>query len=124
VDSFTDSDLQDYLDGDPGGPVVMLNLLRFAPGGGAQKYMEYVAGFEESGLNRDYGIEVVFAGQVFPALIAEQDAQDWDMIALVRYPSRQGFFKMVHDPRYQQFEHLRTDALTASVLQPVSQLSV
>ena len=102
MDSFTDSDLQDYLDGDPGGPVVMLNLLRFAPGGGAQKYMEYVAGFEESGLNRDYGIEVVFAGQVFPALIAEQDAQDWDMIALVRYPSRQGFFKMVHDPRYQQ----------------------
>jgi hypothetical protein len=30
---------------------------------------------------------------------------------------------MVHDARYQQFEHLRTDALTASVLQPVSQLS-
>ena len=85
MDSFTDGDLQDYLDGDPGGPVVMLNLLRFAPGGGAQKYMEYVASFEESGLNRDYGIEVVFAGQVFPALIAEQDAHDWDMIALVRY---------------------------------------
>jgi uncharacterized protein (DUF1330 family) len=123
VNSFTDSGLQDYLDSDPGGPVVMLNLLRFAEGG-AQKYMEYVATFEESGVNRDYGIEVVFAGQVFPALIADQDAQDWDMIALVRYPSRQAFFSMVHDSRYQEFEHLRTDALTASVLQPVSQLSV
>jgi uncharacterized protein (DUF1330 family) len=124
MDSFTDGDLQDYLDSDPGGPVVMLNLLRFAPDQGAEKYMEYVASFEESGLNRDYGIEVAFAGRVFPALIAEQDARNWDMIALVRYPSRQAFFKMVHDPRYQQFERLRTDALTASVLQPVSQLSV
>ena len=124
MDSFTDGDLQDYLDSDPGGPVVMLNLLRFAPDQGAEKYMEYVASFEESGLNRDYGIEVAFAGRVFPALIAEQDARNWDMIALVRYPSRQAFFKMVHDPRYQQFEHLRTTALTASVLQPVSQLSV
>lgn len=124
MNNFTDGDLQDYLDSDPGGPVVMLNLLRFAPGGGAQKYMEYVASFEESGVNRDYGVEVIFAGQVFPALIAEKGAQSWDMIALVRYPSRQAFSSMVHDPRYKQFEHLRTDALTASVLQPVSQLSV
>ena len=32
------ADLKRYLAEDPGGPVVMLNLLRFAPDGGRERY--------------------------------------------------------------------------------------
>jgi len=35
--------LERLLDEDPGGPVVMLNLLRSRPGGGAVRYREYAA---------------------------------------------------------------------------------
>jgi uncharacterized protein (DUF1330 family) len=49
-------------------------------------------------------------------LVAE-DGQKWDMVVLVRYPSRQQFVDMVNDPTYQRFEHLRTEALVEAVLQ-------
>jgi uncharacterized protein (DUF1330 family) len=52
-------------------------------------------------------------------LVAE-DGQEWDMVALVPYPSRQSFTDMVHDPKYQQFEHLRTQALVEPVLEPTT----
>ena len=39
---------------------------------------------------------------------------------LVRYPSREAFSRMVAAPEYQQFTHLRTEALTEAVLQPTT----
>lgn len=36
-------DLERYLDEDPGGPVVVLNLLRFRPDGGRRRFQEYDA---------------------------------------------------------------------------------
>ena len=41
-------DLKRYLAEDPGGPVVMLNLLRFRPDGGRERYLEYVAHFRRT----------------------------------------------------------------------------
>ena len=120
---FDDDALDDYLREDPGGPVVMLNLLRFAPDGGAEKYLAYAQQFAAQGLNEKYGVEIVYGGQGFNPLVAEE-GQAWDMVALIHYPSRQNFIDMVHDPLYQQFEHLRTEALVESVLQPTSPLAV
>ena len=113
--AFDPADLDGYLAEAPDGPVVMLNLLRFAPDGAA-KYLAYAQSFEAAGINAKYGVEVVYAGQGGAALVAE-DGQQWDMVALIRYPSRQHFVDMVNDPVYREFEHLRTEALVEAVLQ-------
>jgi hypothetical protein len=42
VIEFEDSALDTLLTEDPGGPVVMLNLLRFRPDGGRESYQRYV----------------------------------------------------------------------------------
>lgn len=109
--------LKAFLADDPGGPVVMLNLLRFRPDGGRAAYADYVAHFAKAG--SPFGAELVYAGDGQTALVAE-DGQSWDAVMLVRYPSRQAFSDMVRDPAYQQGSHLRTDALVEAVLQPTT----
>ena len=106
---------------DPDGAVVMLNLLRLRPDGGAEKYLAYAEQFAATGLNDTYGVEVLYAGSGGPPLVAE-DGQAWDMVVLVRYPSRRRFVEMIHDPVYQRFEHLRTEALVEAVLQPTERV--
>jgi uncharacterized protein (DUF1330 family) len=111
------ADLKRFLQDDPGGPVVMLNLLRFADGG-RESYAKYAQALSETFLPR-YGGEVLYAGDGATPLVAEQ-AQDWDAVLLVRYPSREAFSRMVADPEYQEVTHLRTQALTEAVLQPTT----
>lgn len=108
------ADLKRLLAEDPGGPVVMLNLLRFADGGRASydAYIDHVATI----LCPRYGCEVLYYGEGSSALVAN-DGQAWDAVLLARYPSRQVFSQMVADPEYQEITHLRTVALTETVLQ-------
>jgi uncharacterized protein (DUF1330 family) len=108
------ADLKRYLAEDPGGPVVMLNLLRFREGG-QDSYDRYAAALEETFLPR-YGAEVLYAGSGSTPLVADP-GQEWDAVLLVRYPSRAAFSRMVADPEYQQVTHLRTEALSEAVLQ-------
>nr|WP_221936954.1 DUF1330 domain-containing protein [Mycolicibacterium sp. 018/SC-01/001] len=110
------STLDAYLAEDSEGPVVMLNLLRFRPDGGQDTYARYIEQFGTSGVQSRYGVDVLYAGAGGVALAAEP-GQDWDMVLLVRYPSRQHFLDMIDDPDYQRFEHLRADALVEAVLQ-------
>jgi uncharacterized protein (DUF1330 family) len=109
------ADLKRLLQEDPGGPVVMLNLLRFKADGGRESYSKYAAALKDTYLDK-YGAEVLYAGNGSTALVAE-DSQAWDAVLLVRYPSRQAFSQMVADPDYQQFTHFRTEGLTEAVLQ-------
>ncbi|MFB4313882.1 DUF1330 domain-containing protein [Actinomadura sp. 21ATH] len=99
---------------DPGGPVVMLNLLRFREGGQAS-YARYSKALGETILER-YGAEVLYYGKGSTALVAE-DGQAWDAVLLVRYPSRTAFSQMVADPDFQAVAHHRTEALSEAVLQ-------
>lgn len=111
------ADLKRFLAEDPGGPVVMLNLLRFRPDGGRAAYAAYaraIAPFLER-----HGARVVYAGDGGTALVAE-DGQAWDAVLLVRYPSRAAFATMVADPEYQAITHLRSGALVEAVLQPTA----
>lgn len=110
----TGQDLKRYLAEDPGGPVVMLNLLRFRPDGGRERYAEYVEHFRRH--SAKFGTEVVYRGDGGTALVAEP-GQTWDAVLLVRYPSRKAFSDMVRDPDYHEGSHLRTEALTEAVLQ-------
>jgi uncharacterized protein (DUF1330 family) len=112
----TGADLEQFLAEDDGGEVVMLNLLRFAEGGEAsyRAYAKAVVPFLEK-----VGSSVVYMGRTGIALVAPE-AHEWDAVLLVRYPSRTAFSQMVADPAYQQITHLRTEALSAAVLQPTS----
>lgn len=111
------ADLESFLADDPGGPVVMLNLLRFAEGG-RELYARYGEAVGTTFLPR-YGARVLYAGDGASALVAE-DGQQWDAVLLVRYPSRAAFAQMVADPEYQQVTALRTRALSEAVLQPTT----
>ena len=119
---INDRDLDVLLAEDPGGPVVMLNLLRFRPDGGResdQRYAEALA----NGINAQYGLQVEYLGNGERALVAE-DGQAWDMVVLVRYPSRQAFADMIRDPGYRAVSHFRSEALVESVLQPTMPMAV
>lgn len=111
------ADLKRFLAEDPGGPVVMLNLLRFAPGKAAQ-YQEYAKAFAPFAAK--VGAELVYAGDGSSALVAET-GQAWDAVLLVRYPSRKAFSEMVRDPDYHAISHLRTGALVEAVLQATTE---
>lgn len=110
----TGQDLKRYLQEDPGGPVAMLNLLKFNPIGGRASYERYAQAFRPHA--ERYGAEILYLGDCHTTLVAPDD-HDWDAVLLVRYPSRQAFSRMVGDPDYQQITHLRTEALDSAVLQ-------
>ncbi|MBB0246480.1 DUF1330 domain-containing protein [Streptomyces alkaliphilus] len=108
-------DLRRFVAEDPDGPVVMLNLLRFAEGG-REAYRRYSRAVAETFLPR-HGGEVLYAGEGAGALVAEE-GQEWDAVLLVRYPSRAAFLAMVSDPGYRDVARWRAVALTEAVLQP------
>jgi uncharacterized protein (DUF1330 family) len=109
----TGSDLKHFLAEDHGGPVVMLNLLRFKEGG-RSGYEEYASRIQPF-LDR-LGAEIVYVGDMSTALVAPE-SHEWDTVLLVRYPSRQTFSSMVADPNYQEITGLRTESLEDAVLQ-------
>ncbi|CAK7286388.1 DUF1330 domain-containing protein [Streptomyces sp. RM1] len=113
-----DRELDTLLADDPGGPVVMLNLLRFRPDGGRESYQRYAEALGRS-INARYGLSVEYLGNGGRALVAEE-GQAWDMVLLVRYPDRKAFADMIRDPEYQAAAHLRSEALVESVLQPTT----
>ena len=118
---FTEDDLDRYLAEDPGGPVVMLNLLRFAPDGGRERYEQYGQATAEAGAA--IGIELLHFG-IGGRPLEAPDGPPWDAVALVRYPSRAAFAEMIRSPEYQANEHLRVEALEATVLQPTQAVQV
>lgn len=109
----TGQDLKRFLDEDPGGPVVMLNLLRFKPDGrpSYESYAREIRPFLEQ-----VGAELVYMGDCSTALVAPE-GHEWDAVLLAKYPSRRAFSEMVANPDYQRITHLRTEALSDAVLQ-------
>lgn len=109
----TGRDLKRLLSEDPGGPCVMLNLLKMREGGRAsyEQYAERIRPFLA-----EVGAQVLYVGDCSTVLVAPQ-GHDWDAILLVRYPTRQAFSQMVANPEYQKITGLRTAALSDAVLQ-------
>lgn len=109
----TGDDLKRFLAEDIGGPVVMLNLLRFKEGKRA-KYEEYARAIRP--FLEECDAKVLYVGDCATSLVAPEEHQ-WDTILIVRYPSRQSFSSMVADPNYQEITGLRTESLEDAVLQ-------
>lgn len=95
------------------GPVQMLNLLAFGEDGraGYQRYVEAIGPHLERA-----GGSITYAGNRGEVVIGDEDAGWWDVVLLVRYPSREAFIAMVTDPAYQEITAHRTGALTRAHL--------
>lgn len=114
--AFTAADLDRFLAEDNVQPVVMLNLLRFRPDGGRDRYLEYVN--MAGPLVKRYGGTILYAGDGATPLAAEP-GQAWDAVGLVQYPTRRAFADMIADPDYHAADPIRISALVEAVLQPV-----
>ena len=113
--------------GEPDEPIVMLNLLRYrdqADSGfgvdglsGREAYGVYGQRFAE--LHPKYGGEPIWMGRALRSIIG---TEDWDIVILVRYPTRRAFVAMFDDPEYQAIAPIRAAALADSRLIEMSQL--
>jgi uncharacterized protein (DUF1330 family) len=106
-DQFKQLMSQDYK-----GPIVMVNLLRFKPDGGAESYKKYYEAtkqiMEGKGISR-----IVYRGNGLMPVIGEEE---WDEIALYEYDSINAFIAMNRNKEYQSVVHYRTEALLDSRL--------
>ena len=112
-------------DADAGGPIVMINLLRYRdravyprgsdvePCSGREAYQRYAA--RVTPILAEVGGRIVWFGNVRHTVIAP-DGERWDDAILVEYPSRAAFLGMVSRPQYQQVAVHRTAALEDSRL--------
>lgn len=117
--SFSPVAFDAFLAGDDDSAVVMLNLLRFEPDGGRERYLEYLQ-MAKPVLAR-FGAQILFGGDGLPVLTTGH-AQQWDAVVLVRYPRRSAFKKMVDDPEYQTAFKVGKAAIADIVLQPLTWL--
>jgi uncharacterized protein (DUF1330 family) len=112
----------DQLASFPGsGPVVMINLLRYRAEGGAVAYAHYGEGVMPC-LARA-GARVLWQGRPDSVVIGAE-ADLWDAVVLVEYPSRQAFLDMVSSPEYQAIAGRRTQALVDSRLIACTQVQL
>ena len=93
------------------GPIFMINLLKFKPDGGAERYQQYV----EAGTKtfKKVGVKAAFQANITMTVIGEED---WDEIIIAQYPSIEAFIEMNRDKDYQQAVQHRTEALQDSRL--------
>jgi uncharacterized protein (DUF1330 family) len=96
------------------GPVFMLNLLRLRPDGGRESYARY--GEEVLPLLTRVGGEIVWQGRGDSVVIGDDDADAWDLVVVVRYPSRGAFLEMVGSDDYARVVAHRTNAVADSRL--------
>jgi uncharacterized protein (DUF1330 family) len=93
------------------GPINMLNLLRFKPDGGRERYAKYAE--HTAPCLEAVGGRVVYSAEGKAAVIGPEQ---WDMILIVEYPSVQKFVEMTTSEAYLKGVHLRTEALADSRL--------
>ncbi|MFK8021410.1 MAG: DUF1330 domain-containing protein [Pseudomonadales bacterium] len=109
---------------DQGGPINMLNLLKFKefaeyPDGsdaelsGKEAYMRYGAKVTE--LVTKLGGEFLFASDANVLFIGDGDLQ-WDMGAIAKYPSVAAFIEMTNSSEYEEIHGHREAGLAHQLL--------
>ena len=93
------------------GPVVMLNLLRFKPDGGAKAYAQYSRDFLE--LLAEAGGRLLYTGKAEQSLVGKDE---WHHVALVEYPNRRAFLDTMQSEAYKRIHHNREAGLADTVL--------
>ena len=114
---------QDFFGSGEDGPFVMVNLLKFkeraeyadgreADLSGAEAYAIYGAAVGQC--IADVGGTPGFAGEVTGLLLGEVE-DNWDMVALVEYPSLDAFRSMMMSPEYQKIAVHRSAGLAGQL---------
>ena len=92
---------------DDDGPVVMLNLLKFAKTAddatgktGADSYETYGEKMRE--IMAERGIKLLWRARADSVVIGDDDLDGWDMVLLVQYPSRKAFLEMGASKEYSK----------------------
>jgi uncharacterized protein (DUF1330 family) len=110
---------------DDGGPIVMLNLLRYRDAAdysghpeasacsGREAYRRYAR--EVFPLLKSVGAELQLSG-AWEATVIGTPGERWDDLLIVRYPSRSAFIGMLTSAAYQKMAIHRTAALSDSRL--------
>jgi len=108
------------------GPVVMINLLKFADRAegagdksGRESYEEYGAGVRA--MLEKTGARVLWHGRVDSVVIGDE-ADRWDAAILVEYPSRKAFLEMTSSKSYGEVAKSRTAGLADSRLLATTEL--
>ncbi|MEH6592937.1 MAG: DUF1330 domain-containing protein [Halioglobus sp.] len=116
----TEQQIEDLMKGPAEGSIRMLNMLKFkdkaeysdgSDGGcenGMQAYMKYAAALHQ-GILEAAGAKLVFSESVAHGVIGAEDATDYDVVAIMQYPSRQAFLGMTSSAEYQE-AHIHREA--------------
>lgn len=95
------------------GPLVMLNLLKFKPGG-RERYADGYASVAVPMIEK-LGGRILYLGELAEHA-HDDDAPEWDVVILVEYPNRRAFIDMVTDPVYQAAHVHRGEAVERALL--------
>ncbi|GMR12203.1 MAG: DUF1330 domain-containing protein [Gemmatimonadota bacterium] len=111
-------DLCAFMEQPEAGPVVMINLLRFreqtdSREAGDDVYARYAR--NAAPMVAAVGGRLLWQGRPTHLIVGE-DADRWDKVLMVEYPSRAAFAQMASDPRFQEVQKDRLDALEETVL--------
>jgi uncharacterized protein (DUF1330 family) len=107
------------------GPVVMANLVRLrdqardGAGSGWDAYQRYSAAVVK--LIKSRGGTIIWAGTVEAVALGLADANRWDYMVLVRYPSRAAFLEMMGSKDYAAANAERENALEDHVILAVKE---
>ena len=115
--------MQEFFGSEEDGPFVMVNLLKFkdkaeyADGretdlSGAKAYSIYARGVFP--LVEKHGGRAVFDGAVTGLMLGEVE-ENWDMIALVEYPTLEAMRNMIMSPEYQEIAVHRAAGLAGQL---------
>jgi uncharacterized protein (DUF1330 family) len=116
---FTTEQLAALAADDTGGPVVMLNLVKYDRPAGRDEYLVYSRGFIP--LLKRCGGTILWAGDVTGVALGDDDADDWDYAVLVQYPDRQSFVDVMTSAEYAAINVHRRAGLSRHVILPVTE---
>ena len=123
----TDEQVQALMQGPQEGSIRMINLLKFrdkaeygdgTDGGcanGMEAYLRYGAALD-AGILEAAGATLIYSEPVSMGVIGDAGTVDFDVIAIVNYPSRQAFLDMAASPEYQEAHKHRVAGLARQLL--------
>ena len=120
----TGDQVRAFRDRKTGEPIFMLNLLKFKAKAeykdrrkvdltGRQAYALYGAGFDT--VMAPLGTEIIYSGDIKGFLIGFGE-DDWDSVALIKYPSTDVMLNMFRNESYQEIQIHREAALEGQLL--------
>ena len=120
----TGDQVRAFRDRKTGDPIFMLNLLKFRIKAeykdgratnltGRQAYALYGAGFDT--VMAPLGTEIIYSGDIKGFLIGFGE-DDWDSVALIKYPSTDVMLDMFRNESYQEIQIHREAALEGQLL--------